>query len=321
MMEYFDLRTVLKPNIQEILKADRRKLSEEDLARRDFFEPICQQIDGKIPKEIGEMLVRENNNPDYTILIHRTSQRTKEEFFKEGLPIAGGNDLGYTTDRYDNNMELLVNVRSAYAYKGGYDKDNRSRCVIMKIPNTALKYTEGKTKPILFQTDDIAEQGGGTGVIDGVYQTVLLPEYILGTVEFEEDKIIGFEKNPSYTEVHNYKNNGLVCPSETISSYREQNVWMYENHDLDLKQAMNKAKEDRQKESEINKEISKQNDRYMEEYPEEFSKQEEKRTEADIKKFSKKEMLFSKFNEMARKIKNFFTKDKNKEENSQDLNK
>ena len=45
------------------------------------------------------------------------------------------------------------------------------------------------------------------------------------------------------------------------------------------------------------------------------------RTVEQIKKYSKKEMLFAKFNQMAMKIKNFFTKDKNKEEVSKDVDK
>ena len=247
------------------------------------------------------MLVKENSNPDYTILIHRTSKATKEDFFKNGLFIAGGNDLEYTTSRYDgNNMTMLINIRDTAAYKNEYSTDGSSRCVIMKIPNTALQYVKGKTKPILYQTDNIAEQSGGMLQMKGQYQTVLLPEYILGTVEFEHGKMTEFAKNPNYTDLHNYKNDGLVCPQETIDSYREQKG--VEKEDIL-----------------INKMIAEENDKYMLQSSVEYEKCEEKRTETDIKEYSKKEMLLSKFNEMVRRIKNFFTKDRTKEENSKDV--
>ncbi len=314
-MEYFDLRTVLNPKVQKLLKMDRRKLKQEDKNRVDFFGEICKETDGKIPKEIGEMLVKENSNPDYTILIHRTSKRTKEECFEQGLPIAGGSDLDYTTSRYKDNMTLLINVRDAYGYKSGWGKEDDARCVIMKIPNTALEYIEGETKPILFQTDDIAEQGGGMGVVEELKQTVLLPEYILGTVEFEHGKMTQFVTNPNYTEIHDYKNDGLVCPDEVLWDYK-------------IKKGLRGSDI---KKDEINETIIEQNNRYRE-HPEEYEqysdkgiKQEEhyptKRTMDEIKQYSKKEMLLSKFNQMAMKIKNFFAKDKTKEENSQDVDK
>ncbi len=313
-MEYFDLRTVLKPNIQNLLKTDRRELKQEDKDRVEFFEGLCQETDGKIPKEIGEMLVKENSNPDYTILIHRTSKRTKEECFEQGLPIAGGNDLDYTTHRYKDNMTLLINVRDAHGYKGGWGKEDDARCIIMKIPNTALEYSEGETKPILFQTDNVAEQSGGMAVMVGQKQTVLLPEYILGTVEFEHDKMTEFVANPNYTQIHDYKNDGFVCPEETIDSFREVKGLKNQNRSMTLQEVLEELEEFKKGEEEINKVIAEQNNQYMLEHP-------TKRTAADIKQYSKKEMLISKFNQMAMKIKNFFTKDKTKEENSQDVDK
>ena len=62
----------------------------------------------------------------------------------------------------------------------------------------------------------------------------------------------------------------------------------------------------------INEIICKQNTDYM--LGKNFSKTSSFRSEADIKKYSKKEMLFSKLNKLSQKIKSFFTKDKYKGE-------
>lgn len=267
--------------------------------------------------------MKESNDPDYTILIHRTSKRKREECFEQGLPIAEGNELNYTTDRYgDDMMALLVNVAGAAGYKSGWSKEDDARCVIMKIPNTSLEYIEGKTKPILYQTDIEAEESGGwVAGRQGRFQTLLLPEYILGTVEFEHGKMTEFVNNPNYTQIHDYKNDGLVCPAETIESYRKQKGLNNVNMNMSIENAVKKVYEMEKQEIFISKIIADENDKYMLQHPEEYQKYETKRTEADIKQFSKKEMVLSKFNEVAKKIKNFFTKDKNKEENSQNVDK
>ena len=310
-MEYFDFRTLLDNNIKNLLNMNIENLNEDDKFKRNFFESICENTDKKMPKEIGDMLIKENNDPNYTILIHRTSKAMKENLFKNGLIIAGGNDLDYTTSRYkQDNITLLMSIIDAYGYKNKYC--NNSRCVIMKIPNTALEYTEGKTKPILYQTNNIAEQSGGMAVIEGEYQTVLLPEYILGTVEFEQGKITEFVKNPNYTEIHNYKNDGLVCPRETLDSYRKQHNMNSKQITLSSLNLSEYMQELRAEDKAINAIISTQNTNYM-------KTQQIPRTEDDIKEYSKKQIIpFSKFNQMAKKIKDFFkTKEENKGENSQ----
>ena len=264
-MEYFDIRTLFNDNIKKILKTNTIFLDSEDKFKKKFFESICESTNNKIPKSIAEMIIKENNNPDYTILIHRSSRVSKEELFKNGLLIAGGNDLDYTTSRYDNdNITLLYSIANASGYKN--TNANDSICAIIKIPNTALKYTDGKTKPILLPTDNIAEQGGGMAVVKGHNQTYLLPEYILGVIKYRDFNITGFEKNPNYTEIHNYKNNGLVYPQETINSYRNK--------------------------------IQNKNNLI---------------TEKNIKQFTANQKIpFSKFNQMSKKIKDFFTNIKDK---------
>ena len=154
-MEYFDIKTLLDNKTKKILNTNSTLLNNEDKLKKNVYESICKSTENKIPKDIAEMLINENNNPDYTILIHRSSRATKEDLFTNGLLIAGGNDLDYTTSRYDNNVTLLYSIANACSYKN--NNNNDSICAIMKIPNTALEYNSEKTKPILFPTNNIAE--------------------------------------------------------------------------------------------------------------------------------------------------------------------
>ena len=57
-MEYFDVKTVLGDKINKILKQQNSNLlSDNDKHLKEVFEDICEEMDGKIPKEIGEMLI------------------------------------------------------------------------------------------------------------------------------------------------------------------------------------------------------------------------------------------------------------------------
>lgn len=303
-MEYFNIENLINDKIKKILRTNDIFLNEEKKFKKKIYKPILEECDKKMPKEIGDMLVNENNNPNYVILIHRTAKATKEDLFKNGLIIAGGNDLDYTTSRYENdNITLILSVIEACGYKNKYSKD--SRCVIMKIPKTALEYSKGKTKPILYQTNNIAEQSGGMAVVPGKYQTVLLPEYILGTVEFKDDKITGFSNNPNYTDIHDYKNDGLVCPSETLNSFKKQN-----NLDSNVSDEY------------INNVISKENIDYMN-YINYAQAQPTSRTEESITDYSQSQNItVSIINKLIKQIRNYFTniieKDKGEEKNNVD---
>ena len=222
MEDFFDLRSIYSDNVKKLLK--KRIVFGEERETKSYFERIAKQTDGRIPKKIGDMLISENNNPDYAILLHRTSNIDKETVFKNGLIIAGGNDIKYTMSGYDgkkiSNFNLMLGIRDGCEYKtGGF---YGARCLIMKIPITALEYKKGISKPILRQTNNVAEQSGGLAVVKDKYQTVLLPEYILGSIEYDNDKISKFVKNPNYKEVHEYINDGLICTEQLINSYLKQ---------------------------------------------------------------------------------------------------
>jgi hypothetical protein len=178
----------------------------------------------RIPKSIGDRIVIENSNPDYEILIHRTITEDVQNIFKNGLYINGGDDLEYTTSRYKSNWELLQQISWGWAYKNSLNDPVSSRVIIAKIPKSALKYEPGKSKPILFvDNNGIAQVGNEGGFDTSCKPTILLPEYILGSIEFDKKNIKEFKKNPNYTNNHNYKNNGLTFPSELIDDYFDKN--------------------------------------------------------------------------------------------------
>lgn len=280
MSDYFDLRTVYPEELKKKLK--KKFLIGDELETKRYFESIAKQTDGKIPKEIGEMLIAENNNPDYAILIHRTSNVDKDTIFQNGLRIAGGNDINYTMSGYDegkmSNFNMILGIRDGSGYKaGGF---YGPRCLVMKIPISALEYKEGESKPILKKSEMLAEQSGGMAVVKDHYQTTLLPEYVLGSIEYEGDKVKEFVRNPNYKDEHTHSNEGLVYTSQLMNSYSKQK----EINETDKTTGIGDG-----------------------------------RTENELKDYSKKGMLLSKFNEMAKRIKKIFSRDRTKEENKDDV--
>lgn len=281
-MEYFDPRTIIT----------KKQLKGEG---KDIFKSIISDLTNKIPKDVADRILQENNDPDYTILIHRDARRTTEVFFENGLIIAGGNELEYTTNRY-NDLTMMISLKDASGYKNPEGKD--SRVIVMKIPNSALQYEPGITKPILYQTEDIAEQGGETAIVKDRYQTVLLPEYILGSIEYKNGRIQEFVENPNYREIHDYENNGLVCPSETLDSYMK-----YYNIDC-------LGKDYSKLEEEANTNIILENNEYMRN-PKKFEVP--KRTQESLKEFSLGCLTMEKFKQIVSGFGRIFTQDKKME--------
>lgn len=206
-MEYFDVKTILP-------KVDRE--SNDLLA--DFFDGVIEDLDGRIPKDIADMLLAENNNPDYELRIHRCLANRKEGIFNKGLYIKGGDALYYTTSEYsDSDLTLLLEVNRAHGYKNPMGED--ALCVLAKIPRDYLTYKEGKTKPILIPTERAAEQSGGMITLQEEKQTILMPEFILGAIQYSGGNIVGFEQNERYRDEHNYDCTGLRCVSSAIYDY------------------------------------------------------------------------------------------------------
>lgn len=294
-MEYFDFEAKWK----EIMNSQDEQLSEDDkFIKKNFkhtYQNFCKYVNNKVPKSIAETLMQEFEDPNYVLFVHKTGKVSKEELFKNGLKIFSGNNLEKTATLYSSNSlehktQFFTDIVTAQEYK------NSKRAIILKIPVTSFfDYEPGKSKLILRNTDEPAEDSGA--MIRGETQKILLPEYILGSVELENGKINSFEKNPNYKEIHNHSNDGLVCTSGLIENCILANDLLRNSKDITVSQF-----------------VAEQNNQNMLENS-------NQRTVEQIKKYSKKEMLFAKFNQMAMKIKNFFTKDKNKEEVSKDVDK
>lgn len=294
-MEYFDFEAKWK----EIMNSQDEQLSEDDkFIKKNFkhtYQNFCKYVNNKVPKSIAETLMQEFEDPNYVLFVHKTGKVSKEELFKNGLKIFSGNNLEKTATLYSSNSlehktQFFTDIVTAQEYK------NSKRAIILKIPVTSFfDYEPGKSKLILRNTDEPAEDSGA--MIRGETQKILLPEYILGSVELENGKINSFKKNPNYKEIHNHSNDGLVCTSGLIENCILANDLLRNSKDITVSQF-----------------VAEQNNQNMLENS-------NQRTVEQIKKYSKKEMLFAKFNQMAMKIKNFFTKDKNKEEVSKDVDK
>lgn len=295
VMEYFDFEAKWK----EIMNSQDEQLSEDDkFIKKNFkhtYQNFCKYVNNKVPKSIAETLMQEFEDPNYVLFVHKTGKVSKEELFKNGLKIFSGNNLEKTATLYSSNSlehktQFFTDIVTAQEYK------NSKRAIILKIPVTSFfDYEPGKSKLILRNTDEPAEDSGA--MIRGETQKILLPEYILGSVELENGKINSFKKNPNYKEIHNHSNDGLVCTSGLIENCILANDLLRNSKDMA-----------------VSRFVAEQNNQNMLENS-------NQRTVEQIKKYSKKEMLFAKFNQMAMKIKNFFTKDKNKEEVSKDVDK
>jgi len=267
---------------------DPKSLMTERMIASGNFQEIIEDLTDRIPQEIAEMLMREQNDPDNLLLIHRTARVDAQRIFEQGLTIAEGNNLDYTTSRCASNLVLMISINAAANYKnpGGMP----ARAILAKIPKTAVKYEPGVTKPILQVTKETAEQSGGFMVISGKYQTRLLPEYILGSIEYQNDEIVGFIKNSRYRSIHNHSNEGLICTQEVIYDYIYQNEALSkENIDFDMKMDI-------------------ANERMIEENTKMMSKA--SRSEEEMKQYAFKDLVVSHLKSSIQGIKEIFHKDR-----------
>lgn len=275
----------------------------------EFFEDIAKETDGKIPKDIADMLLKENRNPNYVIRIHRCLADKKKGIFEDGLRIKGGTNLDYTTSDYTgHDMTLMISIRDGFAYKNDAGED--AICVVTKIQKEYLEYEKGKTKPILFPTEDAAEQSGGFITMQKGVQTILLPEFVLGAVEYKGESITGFSFNERYKDEHDYLGDGLVFPDIVIGDYYSKTGTKRVSNGFDNEELQEKQDE------EIARRIIEECNEY------EMAKRAGKlpRTEKEIKNFSLKDMQKSRFMLFAEKFKSFFKgRDESKEKIGENL--
>ena len=263
---------------------DPKSLMTDKMIESGDFQDIIEDLTDIIPLDIAETLMKEQCDPDNVLLIHRTSRATAKMIFENGLVVAGGNDLNYTTSRCASKLSLMINIAGASGYK---NPDGRpSRVIVIKLPKTAIRYEPGLTKPILQITNNTAEQSGGFMVVKGKYQTKLLPEYILGSIEYRNNEIVEYVRNPGYKSIHNHSNDGLICTEEAILSYIYQNEEALKGLEFDEKEKI------------ANKQMIEENTKM---FPSVF------RSEDDIKQYALKDLVLSHVKEA---IKRLFHKDK-----------
>lgn len=216
-MEYFDFTKWC----EKILSKDDNELTEierlENQINKDCYPNWCQKVNGKIPENIAETLIEEFDDSNYVLFVHKTGKVSNKEVFEKGLKILSGNNIEKTATVYGgkslgNKISFFEDIATAHEYK------KSTKAMILKIPVTSfLDYEPGKSKPILMDTEELAEDAGV--IIQGETQKILLPEYILGSVELDGDKVYSFDKNPNYKEIHNHSNDGLVCANGLIDNY------------------------------------------------------------------------------------------------------
>lgn len=188
-------------NILSIISEQDKKIIKENPE-----DPVAQMIadmEGKIPKKIGERIVKEykDKNQAYQIGIARTKGDFAKDVFENGYKIFGGEDTSFGISYYDNSYnEILYILHQLVAtpYYKGSDK-----AILFKIPKESINYyEEGKSKPILIPDTETNEFGNGC--------VRILPEYILGYMSVDKDRIQELVENPNYKDEHDYLHDGLI---------------------------------------------------------------------------------------------------------------
>ena len=192
-MDYFDVLSIISEKDKKII----RENPEDPVAQ------MITDIEEKIPKKIGEKIVREfrDKNQAYQIGIARTKGEYSEDIFKNGYKVFGGQESSFGISYYDNSYnEILYILHQCVAapYYKGSDK-----VYIFKIPKENINYyEEGKSKPILIQDTETNELGNSC--------VRVLPEYILGYISVDKEGIKNLTENPNYKDKHDYLHDGLI---------------------------------------------------------------------------------------------------------------
>lgn len=183
-----------------------------------FNKKLAKEYDGigyismKLGKELEELW-----DKDYFIGIHRTGYSNIDgiigDVFQNGLINNGDAMLGVLHDDPDRMIDiektvsecsdlnlLVAQLKTAHGYK------NSEGSFIVKIPKSYLGREAGEIKPIYFKENQ--------------YTKRLLPEFIYGFVPcYENGKKLDLGemvKNPNYTDVHDYDNEGLLYESDAL---------------------------------------------------------------------------------------------------------
>ena len=206
-MQYFDVVSVLSKKDRQIVKDDPD----------DILSQMVSDIKDRIPKELGERIVKEfqDKNNSYQLGIARTRGNFVQDVFKNGYKIFGNNESSFGISYYDNGYNELFHILHQIVAAPYYKSSDK--VYIFKIPKESINYyEEGKSLPILFPVQEQNELG---------FNAVrVLPEYILGYVPVSKENIGTLIENPNYRNKHNYLTDGLLYDSRV--EYSKKNPFI-----------------------------------------------------------------------------------------------
>lgn len=192
------------------------KLIKKNRFKSKYIRNLSKKYDdyGFISKELGEELRFLFKEKGHKIGIHRTGYTNFDEedindLFTKGLKNYGdimqGAQRNYInttkTVDFESNFTIFIGMlKTACNYKGC-----TTGAVIVKIPEDYVEIgiVKKPTKPIYYNDNGVMR---------------LLPEYIYGYIPLGEKGIVGnIIRNPNYTDIHDYKSDGLISDGEDIS--------------------------------------------------------------------------------------------------------
>src|SRR5690606_17793363 len=146
----------------------------------------------------------------YVICTHKTSveEKTIRDIFTNGLMNSGQNEIDHTATVIHSLPQLIHEIDS-YGY---YGARYFSGVFIIKIPKAYLGLAKGEVKPIWFDSKE-------TTYLHEIMR--LLPEYIYGYVDNENGNFSSIIKNPNYTDLHCYENDGLLYDERIINEIKK----------------------------------------------------------------------------------------------------
>jgi len=169
------------------LKLKKNKILKDTV---DAWNKVYEEMQYKVPKEIGEELEKLFSDEDYVLGIHRTNlyvDQIQKLIFTNGLKNRS-TEYSSTVQRFHHFPTMLQEIMYCDYYKISQG------CVIVRLPKE-------QKLPIYF-------------VNNGQYY--ILPEYIYGYIEVEDFEMKRFIKNPGYTDIHNYDPAGLLYDDDLI---------------------------------------------------------------------------------------------------------
>lgn len=144
---------------------------------------IYEEVNYKVPESIGKELENLFASDDYLLGIHRTPltvEMVEADIYSQGLRNRS-REYSSTVQTFKHFPSILREILLCNYFKGA------NGCILVCLP-------KNQQLPIYKKEGD---------------KLYILPEYIYGYVEVEDEKIVGMSHNPFYLEKHEYDPTGL----------------------------------------------------------------------------------------------------------------